>query len=56
MKLERKTASKLTNEFKIADGYLNLQTLDTGALVAHLENEIKRRELSVEKRFKQIRS
>ncbi|MBI4150553.1 hypothetical protein HY492_00335 [Candidatus Woesearchaeota archaeon] len=49
MKLERKE-SKIKPEFKIADGYLDLKTLDTGVLVAHLEAEIKRREMSIEKR------
>ncbi len=53
--LQRKE-SKIKTEFKIADGYLDLRTLDTNILVQHLDAEIKKRELTIEKRVKQLKS
>jgi len=49
---ELKKASKIEPKFQLADEFLDLKTVKPGALVEHLEEQIKLRALSVEKRFK----
>ncbi|MBI4145753.1 hypothetical protein HY489_00260 [Candidatus Woesearchaeota archaeon] len=43
---------KMKPEFKVADKYLDLKTLDTNVVLEHLDEQIKLREMSVEARFK----
>ncbi len=43
---------KLKPELKIADEFLDLKTLDTNVILNHLEEQIKLREMSIEKRLK----
>jgi hypothetical protein len=45
---------KLKLELKIADNFLDLKTLDTNIILNHLDEQIKVRELSVEKRLKRV--
>ncbi|MDO8660794.1 MAG: hypothetical protein Q7K43_02810 [Candidatus Woesearchaeota archaeon] len=50
--MQTKTQPKLKREFKIADDFLDLRTTNTNVLVEQMEEMIKARELSVEKRMK----
>ena len=54
MKLTHETKHKLNvkEELKVADGYLDLRTLDTNTVLNYLDNEIKKRELPVHKKVK----
>lgn len=53
MKLSLERNSKLnTVLFTQPDGYLNLRMLDTNITLTYLDEQIKKRELSVEKRIK----
>ncbi len=44
--------NKLKPELKIADKFLDLKTLDTNIILNHLDDQIKMREVPVEKRLK----
>jgi hypothetical protein len=46
---------QLRPELKIADNFLDLKTLDTNILLDHLDEQIKVREMSVEKRLKLLK-
>lgn len=41
---------KLKLQFKLADKFLDLKTVDTNMVIAHLEEQIKLRETPIEKR------
>jgi len=43
---------QLKPELKIADKFLDLKTLDTNIILDHLDEQIKLREMPVEKRLK----
>lgn len=43
---------KIKPELKIADKFLDLKTLDTNIILNHLDEQIKMREMPVEKRLK----
>lgn len=45
--------SKLRPQFKLADEYLDLRTMDTNIIVDYLEEQIKLREAAVEKKLKE---
>ena len=44
--------SKLKPEFKLSKDFLDLRNIDTNVLVNYLEEQIKLREMSVEKKLK----
>jgi len=44
--------NKLKPELKLADKFLDLKTLDTNIILNHLDDQIKMREVPVEKRLK----
>ncbi len=47
---------KLKPELKIADKFLDLKTLDTNIILNHLDEQIRLREMPVEKRLKKTTS
>jgi len=52
----KKQESSLKPEFKLADEYLDLRTMDTNIIVDYLEEQIKLREAKADERFaKQLR-
>ncbi len=54
MSIEKKE-NKIQPEFKLADEFLDLKTLDTNVVVKHLEEQIKMREMPIEKHLKKNR-
>jgi len=46
---------KIKPEFKLADKILDLKTLDTNVILNHLDEQIKLREMPVEKRLKLLK-
>lgn len=49
----KKHETELKPEFKLAEDYLDLRTLDTNVIIDYLEEQIKLRETAVEKQFSQ---
>lgn len=47
----KKQEQKVKPELKIADEFLDLRTIDTSVIVEHLEEQIKLREMGIEKQF-----
>ena len=48
--------SKLAPDLKFADKFLDLKTLDTNIILNHLDEQIKLRDMPVEKRLKKTTS
>ncbi len=46
---------QLKPDFKLADKFLDLKTLDTNITLDHLDEQMKVREMSVEKRLKLLK-
>ncbi len=46
---------QLKPDLKLADKFLDLKTLDTNVLLDHLDEQIKVREMPVEKRLKLLK-
>ncbi|MBN1644416.1 hypothetical protein JW851_00045 [Candidatus Woesearchaeota archaeon] len=42
---------KIKIDFKLADDFLNLKTLDTNIIIKKIEDNIKLREMKIEKRI-----
>lgn len=50
----KKSELTLNPSFKIADSFLDIKSMDGKTITNYLDEQIKRRELSVEKRVKLI--
>lgn len=51
----QKKEIKVQPEFKLADEFLDLKTLNTNVVVQHLEEQMKLREMPIEKHLKKSR-
>jgi len=46
--------NKIKPEMKIADKMLDLRTMDTNIILNHLDEQIKLREMTIDKRMKRV--
>jgi hypothetical protein len=49
-----KPKKSLKPEFKVAEEFLDLKSVDTNVFVEYLEDQIKLREMPIDKRFKKL--